>query len=119
MTRRDAERRKHPRSRGGFKPASRSAGLINHVENISCSGILCRTHKPIVEMTKLSIVLDLPGPAVRTIETEGIVIRCEAIPPKHDEFKVAIIFSKLTEEEHRAIREYVDDDLAQGDAATG
>ena len=110
MTRRDSERRKHPRSRGGFKSGD---GLINHVENISCSGVLCRTQRPVIEMTKLSIVLDLPGPGQRTIETEGIVIRCEALYPKHDEFKVAIIFSKLSDDDHRAIREYVEQDLAQ------
>lgn len=113
MTRRDSERRKHPRSRGGFKTGRTGGGLINHVENISCSGVLCRTQRPVAEMTKMSIVLDLPGPANCSIETEGIVIRCEAIFPKHDEFKVAIIFSKLSDEHHRAIREYVEHDLAQ------
>jgi len=113
MTRRESERRKHPRSRGGFKPG-RTGGLINHVENISCSGVLCRMHRPVPEMTKLAIVLDLPGSGVRTIETEGVVIRCEAAYPKHDEFKVAIIFSKLSDDDHRAIREYVEHDLAQG-----
>jgi hypothetical protein len=115
MTRRDTERRKHPRSRGGFKPSGGGPGLINHVENISCSGVLCRTHKPIVEMTKLSIVLNLPGG--RAIKTEGIAIRCESLPPKHDEFKVAIIFPKLSEDDHRAIREYVEQDLAHDGAA--
>jgi len=113
MTTRDSERRKHPRSRAGFKPGRIDGGLINQVENISCSGVLCRMQRPVVEMTKLSVVLDLPAPSGRSIETEGIVIRCESLLPTHDEFKVAIIFAKLSDEHHRAIREYVEHDLAQ------
>ncbi len=113
MTRRESDRRKHPRSRGGFKATRRDGGVINHVENVSCSGVLCRTQQPVVEMTKLSIVLDLPAPSGRSIETEGIVIRCEAQFPKQDEFKVAIIFTKLSDDDHRAVREYVELDLAQ------
>ncbi len=113
MTRRDSERRKHPRSRGGFASSRTGGGLISQVENISVSGVLCRTQRPVIEMTKMSILLDLPAPSARSIKTEGIVIRCEAVHPKHDEFKVAIIFSKLSEDDHRAIREYVEHDLAQ------
>ena len=116
MSNRDQERRKHPRSRRGFKlsDAGPSADrLINHIDNISCSGVLCHTQRPVVEMTKLSIMLDLPGPVDRVVNAEGIVIRCESEYPKSDDFKVAILYTKLSDEDHHAIRTYVEHDLGQ------
>ena len=114
MTDRDSERRQHPRSRGGFSlsPAGAAADRVfNRVDNISCSGVLCHTQRPVAEMTKLSIVLDLPGPASRVVNAEGIVIRCETEYPKSSEFKVAILYTKLSDDDHHAIRAYVDHDL--------
>jgi hypothetical protein len=115
MKDRNADRRTHPRSRGGFKlSGAGSAGqLISHVDNISCSGVLCHTQRPVVEMTKLSIVLDLPGPVDRVVNAEGIVIRCEAEYPKRDDFRVAILYTKLSDEDHHAIRAYVEHDLGE------
>ncbi len=116
MKDRDADRRRHPRSRGGFKLSEAGASadrLINHIDNISCSGVLCHTQRPVVEMTKLSIVLDLPGPVHRVVNAEGIVIRCEAEYPKSSDFKVAILYTKLSDEDHHAIRTYVEHDLGE------
>lgn len=110
MKRDDSERRKHPRSRRGFKAAG--GDLINHVDNISCSGVLCHTKRPVAEMTKMSIELDLPAPVNRVVNAEGIVIRCDADPQKRDSFRVAIFYTKLSEADQHAIRDYVEHDLA-------
>ena len=115
MTDRDADRRKHPRSHSGFTLSGAGTGdrLISRVDNISCSGVLCHTQRPVVEMTKLSIELDLPGPSGRVVNAEGIVIRCIAEYPKSPDFKVAILYTKLSDDDHHAIRTYVDHDLGQ------
>ena len=107
--RKDKERRKHPRSRTGFKAGG---GIINHVDNISCSGVLCRTKEPVAEMTKMSIELDLPEPVERLVKAEGIVIRCEPDPRKREDYRVAIFYTRINDSDHQAIRDYVEHDLA-------
>ena len=114
MTRDGKERRVHPRSRSGFAQIVDQSedGLINHIENISCSGVLCHTKRPVPEMTKMSIVLDLPDPTTR-IEAEGIVVRCVAEDSHGDSFRVAILYTKLSKKGQQAIKEYVEADLAE------
>ncbi len=115
MSDKGKERRKHPRSARGFVPAEHLSdeGLINRVENISCSGVLCHTRRPVPEMTKMSIALDLPEPANRKIEAEGIVVRCVAEDSLGETFRVAILYTRVSEDAQQAIREYVEHDLAQ------
>ena len=109
------DRRRYPRSRRGFAGVEDRSGpgVLNHVDNISCSGVLCHTVKPIPEMTKMGVVLELPDPVGRRIEAEGIVIRCVPDEQGDDKFKVAILYTKVDDEDLDAIREYVDHDLAQ------
>ncbi len=114
MAKRDEERRQHPRSKRGFS-LSRSGddGLLDHVDNISCSGVLCHTQRPLPEMTKMEIVLDLPGSDGHEIRAEGVVVRCTAEEPDHTLFKVAILYTKLNDEDYRAIDSFVEHDLSQ------
>ena len=111
------ERRKHPRSRRGFAHVEDRSelGLINRVENISCSGVLCHTIRPVPEMTKMIIELDLPEPSSCQIEAEGIVVRCIAEDQRGESFRVAILYTKVSEDAQQAIRDYVEYDLAQND----
>jgi hypothetical protein len=121
MTERRTERRTHPRSRGGFRQVSTGGDtdLINHVDNISCSGVLCRTRRPVAAMTKLEIYLQLPAPEPRTIKAEGIVVRCDSTSPPGAEFQVAILYTRLNDDDHHAIRRYVEHDLARPHSAAG
>ncbi|MBN2307501.1 MAG: PilZ domain-containing protein [Candidatus Hydrogenedentes bacterium] len=109
------ERRRYPRSWRGFPAVvdDGGPGVLNHVDNISANGVLCHTVKPVPLMTKLSIVLELPKPLERRVECEGIVVRCDPHEKGDDHFKVAILFSKLTEGDRDAIQEFVEHDLAQ------
>ncbi len=111
------DRRKHPRSARGFAHVELRSeeGLINRIENISCSGVLCHMKRPVPEMTKMSIVLDLPEPADCQIEAEGIVVRCVAEDQRGESFRVAILYTKVTDDAQHAIRQYVEHDLAQSD----
>jgi hypothetical protein len=110
----DSERRSHPRSRTGFRVIDGSKeGLFSHVDNISGSGVFCHAHKPVPEMTKMGIVLELPEPVNTRIEAEGIVVRCVAEEPAHDTFRVAILFTKVSDTDLEAIFDYVEHDLNQ------
>lgn len=111
------ERRRYPRSRRGFPAITDQSGpgVLNHVDNISGSGVLCHTVKPIPLMTKMSIVLEIPKPASRRIECEGIVVRCDPHEQGDDHFKVAILFSKITDDDHQAVLDFVEQDLAHVD----
>lgn len=85
---------------------------MNHVDNISANGVLCHTVKPVPLMTRMRIALELPRPWERRVDAEGIVVRCDPDEQGDDNFKVAILFTKLDDEDHAAIREYVDSDVA-------
>ena len=111
------DRRKHPRSARGFAHVELRSeeGLINRIENISCSGVLCHMQRPVPAITHMSIVLDLPVPADCQIEAEGIVVRCVAEDQRGESFRVAILYTKVTDDAQHAIRQYVEHDLAQSD----
>ena len=112
----DAEnKRKYPRSKSGFHKVKvkDAPGLLNHVDNISGNGVLCHTNQPVSVMTKMSISMELPNLPDRQVEAEGIVVRCEPDGKIEGAFKIAILYTKLSDEDHQAIRRYVDHDLAQ------
>ncbi len=109
------ERRRYARSRQGF-PAivdNGGPGVLNHIDNISANGVLCHTVKPIPLMTRMNIALELPKPAARRIECEGIVVRCDPHDLGDDHFKVAILYTKIADDDREAIHEYVEKDLAE------
>lgn len=82
------------------------------MDNISCSGIFCHAPNPVPEMTKMGIVLELPEPVNKRVEAEGIVVRCVAKEPTHEEFPIAILFTKVSEADQDAILAYVEHDLS-------
>ena len=109
------ERRRYPRSHRGFPAVTDESGpgVLNHVDNISGNGILCHTIKPIPLMTRMSIVLEIPKPLRRRIDCEGIVVRCDPHEQGDDHFRVAILFTKIEDEDHQAIIDFVESDLTQ------
>lgn len=113
------DRRRYPRSRRGFPILSDESGpgVLNHVDNISANGVLCHTIKPIPLMTRMSIALELPKPFDRRIECEGIVVRCDRHDKGDDHFKVAILYTKLADDDHHAIKAFVEHDLGHSHMA--
>ena len=113
----DEERRRHPRSRRGFPIAEDKAGPgeLTHVDNISCSGVLCHTKKPIPEMTKMSVSLELPDPVDKVVEAEGVVVRCIPDEQGDEHYRVAILYTEVSDDDLEAIREYVERDLNESD----
>ncbi len=109
------ERRRYPRSRRGIEVVQDTGGpgVLNHIDNISANGVLCHTVRPLALMTKLSMALELPKPVDCRIECEGIVVRCEPHEKGDDHFKVAILYTKITDDDREAIHDFVEHDLAQ------
>ncbi len=111
----EGDRRCYPRSRRNSPQIvdNGSPGVLNHIDNISANGVLCHTVKPIPLMTKMSIALELPKPHQRRIECEGIVVRCHPHDKGDDHFKVAILYTRISEEDRCAIAEFVEHDVKQ------
>ena len=118
MTESGAERRIHRRSFKSFKGMKDASdpGVVNHVDNISASGVLCHTEKPIPVMTKIGVTLDLPKPSDSSISCEGVIVRCDPDQKGDDHFKVAIVFTKLNDADMAAIKKHVE--LTAGDHET-
>jgi len=108
------DRRRYPRSRRAVPQITDvgGPGLLNHIDNISANGVLCHTIRPVAMMTRLSMVLDFPKPA-RRIECEGIVVRCEPHEKGDDHFKVAILFTKLSDKDRAFVERFVEEDLVE------
>jgi hypothetical protein len=111
------ERRRYPRSRRGIQAVVEDGGpgVLNHIDNISGSGIMCHTVRPIPLMTKMSMSLELPKPIDHRISCEGVVVRCDPDPQGDDNFKVAILYTTISEDDRDAIQSFVEHDLAQAD----
>jgi len=110
------ERRRYPRSQRGFPVVDVSGpGVLNHVDNISANGVLCHTIKPIPLMTKMCMALELPKPHARRIDCEGVVVRCDRHDQGDDHFKVAILYTKMSATDYRAVTDFVEHDLAEPD----
>jgi len=109
------DRRRYPRSRRGISTITDTSGpgILNHIDNISANGVLCHTVKPIPLMTKIGIALELPRPFERRVECEGIVVRCEPHDMGDDHFKVAILYTRIEDEDREAIHQFVESDLAE------
>ena len=113
------ERREHPRSQHGFSQAQAAipGSIIRHVDNISCSGVLCRMDNSLPLMEKMMVTIDLPdfsSDDMRfSLECEGVVVRNERIECETDgiEYQVAIFFTHLSDDAHRHIAGYVEHDL--------
>jgi len=88
---------------------------MNHVDNISANGVLCHTVEPIPLMTKMSIALDLPHLDKGRVECEGIVVRCEPDEQDNNNFRVAILYTEISEQDRAKIEEFVEGDLAEDD----
>jgi len=117
MKKSGAERREYPRSKSGFhiRPPKNVHEAIQHVDNISENGILFHTNQALSIMTKLEVNLDIPEPSGKHITAEGVVVRCDSDKSSEGEYKVALLFTHISDEDREAIGHYVNHDLSDGD----
>jgi hypothetical protein len=109
------ERRRYPRAKSHLPVVPEESGpaLVNHVEDISANGVLCQTLRPVPLMTRMRIGLDLPSPFKRRITADGVVVRCEPHNASHDIYRVAILFTRMDDEDHEIVRRFVEHELRQ------
>ena len=120
MGKKTKERREHPRtpkhvalSLVGEKP-----GIINKVDNISSSGVLCHTARKLPVMSKvvMEVALDTPRGSpheIDHIECQGVVVRCEPHPDeKTGGYGTAIFFTRMSEDHRAKLTSFVDRHLA-------
>jgi hypothetical protein len=114
------EKRKYPRVQSDLSLKLRhdDSDIITKAENISISGVYCKSAKPIPLMSKIRILLLLPKnrqdlKPTKKIETTGVVVREHPVivEGKIMHYDVAIFFDSLSEKEKEQISEHVNKKL--------
>lgn len=108
------EARRYPRPKRGalrLLEDHNGAGILNHIDDISANGVICHTIKPIPLMTKIGMALELPKPVGRRVDAEGVVVGCDPDQIGDDNFRVAILFIKMAQDDQEALQQFVDEDI--------
>ena len=113
------ERREHPRIKADLTLNIDDAGSVieSQVENISCSGVYCRTKKLIPLMTKVMVALFLPYSTENKVgfnklKCEGIIVRTQEVAVRDEiVYKTAIYFSSITKPEKNKIVSFIEHQL--------
>ena len=116
MNEKTEERRKHPRAARHVPLSLKDVepGILNRVDNISSSGVLCHTARklPIMSKVAMEIALDTPNGTSNTperIECQGVVVRCEVRPDERTGgYDTAIFFTRMSEKDRARLAGYVD-----------
>ncbi len=111
------ERRKYPRIKDeniSVKLSGEGFDAITKSLDVSASGIYCKVDHPMPVMTRVQVILSLPGrnagASSSTMKIEGVVVREH--PVKKDgevqHYDVAIFFNALLPKERKAIERYIE-----------
>ena len=112
----DVERRKFPRIKDkgiSIQLKGEGFGVITQSLDVSASGVYCKITEPIPLMTRLEIVLAIPGkrdPSVPTLlHIEGVVVREHPVIKngKTEHYDVAIFFNFLTPKDREKLVNYI------------
>src|SRR5258705_1464314 len=116
-----AERRRQARTEArlsmrveGRDADSASAQVVTESQNISSSGVYCRSSHFLAPFSKVDLTIVLPRlPGVRAgnelLKCEGIVVRCESSAAKRGDkgFQLACMFSALEPRHRQMLDAYV------------
>ena len=109
-----AERRRNPRVDHiiPLRISSDDVEIVTETQNLSCSGVYCRSNKFIEPMTKLKIHLLLPfkknkRTTTKKISCQGVVVRSEAVA-NTEHFNVAIFFNDISPKDIQTISDFVE-----------
>jgi len=104
----ESDRRRYPRSetveRFSLGLRAQDFDLVGEVRNLSRTGAYCRVDKPIAEMTRLMMVLDL---ASDRIACDGTVVRMEPVPEKNH-YNIAIFFNNISKTDQEKIDKLIE-----------
>ena len=109
----DQRWRKHSRSQIDI-PFTFQGDVSSLTQNISQSGMLCRTSQEIDELTLLDIKFQLPYISKHEakkiwVECSGVVVRCEKKEAETLKlpFEVAIFFNHISDQNRALLADYV------------
>ncbi len=106
--------RKHTRSQIDI-PFDFQGEVSSLTQNISQSGMLCRTSRKIDELTLLDIKFQLPYISRHEakkiwIECSGVVVRCEKKESEAMPYEVAIFFNHISDQNRDLLANYIQKD---------
>lgn len=110
------ERRKHPRIRDkniSIKLSGDGFNAITQSLDVSASGIYCKVDHHIPVMTRLEIILSIPGrkgsSSSTTMNIDGVVVREHAVKEdgRVQHYDIAIFFNTLLPKERRLLVQYI------------
>lgn len=109
------ERRRYPRIAKALKIRVNADQnqIATETVNVSCGGTLCWLDRPVPAMTKVAVDLALPK---RLVHCAGAVVRCQPAPSQAPaargrRYRLAVLFTEVSREDHRAIAEFVLDTM--------
>jgi hypothetical protein len=98
----------------GTRDEGARAHLVTETQNISASGVYCRSSHYLAPLSKVDLTIVLPRlPGTRgakeLIKCEGIVVRCESASARKSDktFELACMFSGLDERRKEMLDEFV------------
>jgi|SRR6516164_5796975 len=98
----------------GVPSDGQPAQIVTETQNISASGVYCRSSHYLAPLSKVGLTIVLPRmPRVRPknelLKCEGIVVRCEPATQKRGDrgYLLACAFSALENRHHEMLEEFV------------
>jgi hypothetical protein len=98
----------------GVPSDGQPARIVTETQNISASGVYCRSSHYLAPLSKVGLTIVLPRmPRVRAknelLKCEGIVVRCEPASQKRGDrgYLLACAFSALENRHHEMLEEFV------------
>ncbi len=109
------ERRRFPRIKDkdiSIKLSGDGFNTITQSLDVSASGIYCKVDRPIPLMTRVQVVLSLPGrggSSSSTMKIDGVVVREHPVLKDGDvqHYDVAIFFDSLMPKERNKLVQYI------------
>jgi len=110
------ERRKNIRARKNIpvKLADSVFDIITETVDISSSGAYCRVTRNLPPMSKIEVVLLIPGKdpesSTRKIKCKGVVVRTEPAIVRYSDkahYNIAIFFTDISKKDQKIAEEYV------------
>ncbi len=116
MASRRNEQREHRRFPADLHLRSTGPGGIVEMEadNLSLGGAHCWSQRPFEPMTRLDVILDLPGnPGARLpVNVEAVVVRAEAASPSRNgpPYRLALWFQRMDPADRARLRSFLGQD---------
>lgn len=77
--------------------------------NVSMGGVSCFSQRPVPEMTRMQIRIELPSEGERRwINAEGIVVRVESPTASQNRYRLALLFTEMSSGDRETLQHYLE-----------